>query len=122
MTNSLNIEKLIQRAEELGLNQSGIARKLEVTREAVSQWFKNEKFPRPDKLLKLARLLDLSFSELVNKVPTVNEPVVAFRKKPGRKISPDYLDQAKDMGGFSPRWRPNYPLTTSPSPRSSSFL
>lgn len=98
MTNSLNIEKLNQRAEELGLNQSGIARKLEVTREAVSQWFKNEKFPRPDKLLKLARLLDLTFSELVIKALPASEPVVAFRKKAGRKITPDYLDQAKDMG------------------------
>jgi transcriptional regulator with XRE-family HTH domain len=110
MTNSLNIEKLNQRAEELGLNQSGIARKLEVTREAVSQWFKNEKFPRPDKLLKLARLLDLSFSDLVNRVPTVNEPVVAFRKKAGRKISPDYLDQARDMGRILATLAPQLPF------------
>jgi transcriptional regulator with XRE-family HTH domain len=110
MTNSLNIEKLNQRAEELGLNQAGIAKKLEVTREAVSQWFKNEKFPRPDKLLKLARLLDLTFSELVNKVPTVNEPVVAFRKKAGRKISADYLDQAKDMGQILATLAPKLPF------------
>jgi transcriptional regulator with XRE-family HTH domain len=110
MINSLNIEKLNQRAEELGLNQAGIARKLEVTREAVSQWFKNEKFPRPDKLLKLARLLDLSFSELVNKVPTENEPVVAFRKKAGRKISPDYLDQARDMGRILATLAPQLPF------------
>jgi len=110
MTNSLNIEKLNQRAEELGLNQAGIARKLEVTREAVSQWFKNDKFPRPDKLLKLARLLDLSFSDLVNKVPTVNEPVVAFRKKAGRKISSDYLDQAKDMGRILATLAPQLPF------------
>lgn len=110
MTNSLNIEKLNQKAEELGLNQSGIAKKLEVSREIVSQWFKNEKFPRPDKLLKLARLLDLSFSDLVNKVPTVNEPVVAFRKKAGRKISPDYLDQARDMGRILATLAPQLPF------------
>ncbi|HTP65209.1 MAG TPA: XRE family transcriptional regulator [Geobacteraceae bacterium] len=98
MINSLNIEKLNQKAEELGLNQSGIAKKLGVSREIVSQWFKNEKFPRPNKLLKLARLLDLSFSELVIKLPDSNEPVVAFRKKAGRKIQNEYLDHAKDMG------------------------
>ena len=98
MENSLNIEKIQQRAQELGLNQSSMAKKLDVTREAVSQWFKKEKFPRPDKLLKLARLLDLTFAELVNKVPTVNEPVIAFRKKGAHKITPDYVDQAKDMG------------------------
>ena len=110
MTNSLNIEKLNQRAEELGLNQAGIARELDVTREAISKWFKNEKFPRPDKLLKLARLLDLSFSDLVNKVPAVNEPVVAFRKKAGRKISPDYLAQAKDMGRILATLAPQLPF------------
>jgi len=98
MENSLNIEKIQQRAQELGLNQSSIAKKLEVTREAVSQWFKKEKFPRPDKLLKLARLLDLTFAELVDKVPTANDPIIAFRKKGAHKITPDYVDQAKDMG------------------------
>lgn len=96
--NNLNIEKLTQRSQELGLNQSGIAKKLNVTREAVSQWFKNEKFPRPDKLLKLARLLDLTFSDLVIKLPDPSEPVVAFRKKGAHKITPEYVEQAKDMG------------------------
>jgi len=94
----LNVEKIQQRAQALGLNQSGIAKKMNVTREAVSQWFKNEKFPRPDKLLKLARLLDLTFAELVDKVPSVNEPVIAFRKKGAHKITDDYINNAKDMG------------------------
>jgi len=98
MENKLNIEKIQQKAQELGLNQSSIAKRLNITREAVSQWFKNEKFPRPDKLLKLARLLDLTFAELVNKVPSANEPIIAFRKKGAHKITPDYVDQAKDMG------------------------
>jgi transcriptional regulator with XRE-family HTH domain/Zn-dependent peptidase ImmA (M78 family) len=110
MSNSLNIEKINQRAEELGLNKSGIARKLDVSREIVSQWFKNEKFPRPDKLLKLARLLDLSFTDLVVKLPEPNEPLVAFRKKAGRKISPDYLDQARDMGRILAKLTPYLPF------------
>lgn len=96
--NNLNIEKLTQRSQELGLNQSGIAKKLDVSRETISQWFKNEKFPRPDKLLKLARLLDLTFSDLVIKLPDPSEPVVAFRKKGAHKITPEYVEQAKDMG------------------------
>ncbi|KAF0219400.1 MAG: XRE family transcriptional [Geobacteraceae bacterium] len=98
MTNTLNIEKLSQQAEALGHNQSSIAKALSVSRETVSQWFKQEKYPRPDKLLKLARLLDLSFSELVIKLTAPNEPVVAFRKKGAHKITPEYVEQAKDMG------------------------
>lgn len=98
MKNKLNVGKVEERAQELGLSQAKLAEMLAVSREAVSQWFKNEKFPRPDKLLKLARILDLGFAELVDDVPMVNEPVVAFRKKGAHKITDDYLEQARDMG------------------------
>ncbi len=98
MTNSLNIQTLSRQAETLGHNQSSIAKALGVSRETVSQWFKQEKYPRPDKLLKLARLLELTFSELVTRLPDLNEPVVAFRKKGAHKITPEYVEHAKDMG------------------------
>lgn len=98
MKNKLNVGKVEERAQEFGLSQAKLAEMLQVSREAVSQWFKNEKFPRPDKLLKLARILDLGFAELVDDVPMVNEPVVAFRKKGTHKITDDYLEQARDMG------------------------
>ena len=98
MENKLNIKNIEQKVQELGLNQTTLAAKMQVSREAVSKWLKNEKYPRPDKLLKLARLLNLSFSELVCTIPAANEPVIAFRKKGVHKITSDYIDQAKDMG------------------------
>lgn len=98
MTNTLNVTKLSQKAQELGQSQASIAKFLGVSRETVSQWFKQEKYPRPDKLLKLARLLELTFSDLVTKIPDLNEPVVAFRKKGAHKITPEYVEHAKDMG------------------------
>jgi transcriptional regulator with XRE-family HTH domain len=98
MENKLNIKNIERRVQDLGLSQTALAKKMQVSKEAVSKWFRNEKYPRPDKLLKLARLLNLSFGELVCKVSTKNEPVIAFRKKGAHKIKPDYIDQAKDMG------------------------
>lgn len=98
MTNALNINAVTRKTESLGLNQSSIAKTLGVSRETVSQWFKQEKYPRPDKLLKLAKLLGLTFSELVIKVTDPMEPVVAFRKKGMHKITPAYVEQARDMG------------------------
>lgn len=98
MTKTLNIEKLTHRAQELGYSQASIAKSMAVSRETVSKWFKNEKFPRPDKILKLGRLLDLTFSDLVIKQATPHEPVVAFRKKSAHKIKPEYVERAKDMG------------------------
>jgi transcriptional regulator with XRE-family HTH domain/Zn-dependent peptidase ImmA (M78 family) len=98
MENKLNVKNVHQRVQELGLNQTALAKEMKVSREAVSKWLRNEKFPRPDKLLKLARVLNLSFAELVSKVPTGNEPVIAFRKKGAHKITLDYINHAKDMG------------------------
>ncbi len=76
MKNTLNIEKLGNRSQELGLSQTKLARDLDVSRESVSKWFRNEAYPRPDKLLKLARILNLTFSELVIKTATAEDPVV----------------------------------------------
>ncbi|MEQ8152717.1 MAG: helix-turn-helix domain-containing protein [Smithellaceae bacterium] len=98
MENKLNIENVNRKVQELGLNQTALAKKMQVSKEAVSKWFQNEKYPRPDKLLKLARILNLSFGELVCKVATENEPVIAFRRKGAHKITSEYIDQAKDMG------------------------
>ncbi len=98
MKNKLNTKNIEQKVQKLGLNQTALAKKMQVSKEAVSKWLRNEKYPRPDKLLKLARLLNLSFSEMVYKVSAPNEPVIAFRKKGAHKITPDYIDQAKDMG------------------------
>ena len=98
MDNKLNIKNIEQKVQALGLNQTTLARKMQVSREAVSKWMSNEKYPRPDKLLKLARLLNLSFSEMVCKEPAPNEPIIAFRKKGAHKITSDYINHAKDMG------------------------
>ncbi len=98
MENKLIVKNIQQKVQELGLNQTALAKEMQVSREAVSKWLRNEKFPRPDKLLKLARVLNLKFEELVDKVPTANEPVIAFRKKGAHKITFDYIHHAQDMG------------------------
>lgn len=110
MKKELNVERLTQRCNELGFSQANLAEKLKVSREAVSQWFKKGKSPRPDKLLKLARLLNLNFADLVVDIPTVNEPVVAFRKKGKHKIPPDYFEQARDMGRILAQLVPHLPF------------
>jgi transcriptional regulator with XRE-family HTH domain len=93
--NTVNIEK---RLEELGLNSSALAKELGTTKQSVSNWLSNNKFPRPAKLLQLAKLLKLPFDQLVTKQPDPLEPVVAFRKKGSHKISAEYLEDAKDKG------------------------
>ena len=97
-TRKLNISKIEESTERLGLTQSKLANIVDVSRETVSQWFKGEKFPRPDKLLKLSMALSMNFNEIVLPFPSENEPIVAFRKKGSHKITDQYLDEARDTG------------------------
>lgn len=83
---------------EQGRNQAWIAKEIGVTRAAVTKWLNLEDFPRPDKLLKLGMLLKLSFKQLVKESDGPMEPVVAFRRKGGRKTTQDHLERAKHMG------------------------
>ena len=82
----------------VGLNQAAIARELDVSREAVSKWLRGRSSPRPDKLLRLALLLDLTFDQMVARVPDAADPVVAFRKMGARKTTEAHLACAQKMG------------------------
>lgn len=98
MKKMLNLESLQSAMEKAGLSQSVISNKLGVTREATSKWFSGTNFPRPDKLLRLALLLDLKPDELVTKSDDSLEPVVAFRKRGSAKTTALHVSRAKDMG------------------------
>jgi len=98
MEKQLNIKRIVEVMEELGLNQAGLAKDLGVSRTIVSSWFKGHKFPRPDKLLKLGITLGLPFLEMVQKSVTATEPMVAFRKKGRRKTTDTHITNAKEMG------------------------
>jgi transcriptional regulator with XRE-family HTH domain len=98
MEKQLNQEVLHARCEERGLNQSAIAKQLELSRTAVSKWFNGQSFPRPAELLKLGKLLGLRHKELVVSPSAAPEPLVAFRKRKGCKTTERHLERAKNMG------------------------
>lgn len=96
MERELNIQLIEDKMNQQGISQSGLAEKLDVSRESVSQWLRNAKFPRPDKLLKLAEILNLQYNEIV--LRNIHEPVIAFRKKGNSKTTEEHIARAKDMG------------------------
>lgn len=98
MKKRLNITQIQDAMDALGLNQAGLSKRLEVSRTIVSSWLKGDKFPRPDKLLKLGLTLNMPFQELVEKPLTDIEPVIAFRKKGRRKTKDIHIEQAQEMG------------------------
>lgn len=98
MEKHLNVDAVRHRMVEAGLSPAGLAKSLEVSREAVSKWLSGESIPRPNKLLKLALLLGLKFDQLVSRLEEAQEPVVAFRKQGAHKTTNQHVDRAKEMG------------------------
>lgn len=99
MQKRLNTEKAREAIEKAGLTQTAIAEKLDVSREAVSQWLSDKSFPRPNKLLQLGKLLNLGFAELVIKEDAF-APRIAFRKMKGTKTKDHHIEKAQEMGRF----------------------
>ena len=114
----LNIGKITEKLESMGLSQSKLASDLDVSRESVSKWLKNEKLPRPEKLLRLAQILQLSLDEIVTRLAHEEEPVIAFRKKGRHKISKNYIESAKQMGSLLEKLVPYLPYDSLSRPPS----
>lgn len=81
-----------------GWTQKRLADEVGVTGQSVTNWLKGVDFPRPDKLLKLATTLRLSFDELV--MSSTPKPIVAFRKKAGTKSTDEHITKAMAMGAM----------------------
>jgi len=111
MQKRLNIDKAKQAIESKGLSQTAIAKALDVSKEAVSQWLKEKNFPRPNKLLQLGKLLELGFNDLVIK-EDLFAPKVAFRKMKGTKTKNHHIEKAQEMGRFLRHLVPYVPFNT----------
>ncbi|MBZ0203270.1 MAG: helix-turn-helix domain-containing protein [Ignavibacteria bacterium] len=111
----LNIQLISRRLMEIGSNQSRIAELLGVSREAVSKWFKAENLPSAGKLVKLAKMLDLSFEEIMN-VEFLERPLVHYRKKANSKIQEADLNFALEMAQTLEKLVPYFPLNITTKP------
>lgn len=95
----IHSEKLKHALQARGWTQKDLAVELDVTAQAVTNWMKGVDFPRPDKLLKLATVLKLSFTDLVAG-SMKDQPVIAFRKKAGAKTTDAHVLKAMAMGSL----------------------
>jgi len=112
MGKTLNIQAVREAMQRHGLNQAQLSARTGVSRAAVTKWFSGEDFPRPDKLLKLGTLLGLGFRQLVVERPDPMEPVIAFRRKGGRKTTEAHVERARHMGVLLGALAPLLPFDT----------
>jgi len=111
MQKRLNTNRAQQAIDKAGLTQTAVADALGVSKEAVSQWLNEKSFPRPNKLLRLGKLLKLSFDDLVIKEDP-HAPKVAFRKMRGTKTKDHHIEKAQEIGRFLRHLVPYLPFDT----------
>lgn len=99
MQKVIHSENLKQALQARGWTQKDLAREIEVTAQAVTNWMRGADFPRPDKLLKLATTLKLNFADLVA-ISSKDQPIIAFRKKGGAKTTDAHILKAIVMGSL----------------------
>jgi transcriptional regulator with XRE-family HTH domain len=96
MEKLLNSDSVKSALNSLGWGQKQLADEVGVSSQAVTNWMKGADFPRPDKLLKIAKVLSLSFDQLVTSA--AKPPIVAFRKKANSITTDKHLAKAAEMG------------------------
>ncbi|HRW65421.1 MAG TPA: helix-turn-helix transcriptional regulator [Candidatus Competibacter sp.] len=96
MTQSLRIQNIEDALKGRGWTQRKLAAAVEVSAQTVTNWLKGNDFPRPAALLKLSRVLSLSFDQLVGSPEA--EPVIAFRRKAATKTTLAHVEKAVRMG------------------------
>lgn len=106
MEKVIDREKIKKALQARGWTQKDLARELDVTAQAVTNWLQGTDFPRPNKLLKLATTLKLGFADLVVS-SSQGQPVIAFRKKGAAKTTDAHILMAIAMGSLL---RPLVPL------------
>lgn len=92
----LNISSIKESLIKKGLNQKDLASELDITPQAVSDWFKQKKLPTPKHLLRLSQILEISFNELVQ-TKTKNDIVFNYRLTQNKKLKEYHIEKANEL-------------------------
>src|SRR5574340_581881 len=93
----LNTVAIKSAMRKLGLSQSSLAIRCEVSKEAVSNWLSGESIPRPNKLKVLSDILGLDLDDMFGGEGALPEPVVAYRTRQNRAVTGAALKAANDL-------------------------
>lgn len=96
-------EKLQNLRKRTGMSQDALAEKLEVSRQAVSKWERDEAMPETEKVVRIAKLFGVSLDELLMDKNDEPEPQPRFeppRYQPRRPTPEERLRQALKQHGY----------------------
>ena len=94
----LNYKAVATAMEKNGLNNANLANCVGVTPPMISRYLEGEALPRPKIRLKLCRSLKLKIEELMEPIPDLEEPVIAYRTKRNTKTNEEQKAKARSLG------------------------
>ena len=83
-------EKLQALRQKAGMSQDALAEKLNVSRQAVSRWERDETMPETDKVIALADLFGVTTDYLLRQRPEANQEP----PRQGRRSGRDFRERA----------------------------
>lgn len=83
-------EKLQGLRQRAGMSQDALAEKLDVSRQAVSRWERDETMPETDKVVALADLFGVTTDYLLRQQPEAKQEPPRQERRSGR----DFIDRA----------------------------
>jgi transcriptional regulator with XRE-family HTH domain len=93
----LNIALIKENMLRAGLSQPDLAKRCDVSREAVSNWLSGESVPRPKKLKAICEALAISIEALIAGEGSFPEPVIAYRTRNHAKVTGAAKEAALDL-------------------------
>lgn len=93
----LNIALINSRMQARGLSQTELAKKCDVSKEAVSNWLSGESIPRPNKLVALSEALLIEIDKLFGGEDSMPDPVVAYRTRKNRVVTGPAMEAANEL-------------------------
>lgn len=91
-------EKLQDLRRRAGMSQDTLAEKLDVSRQAVSKWERDEAMPETEKLVRIAQLFDASLDELLLDREPQKEPELEPQPQYRPTYRYDYVNQLRRHG------------------------
>lgn len=93
-------EKLQDLRRKAGMSQDALAEKLEVSRQAVSKWERDEAMPETEKVVRIAKLFDVSLDELLLDKKEESQPQYQYQPYVPPVSSGDRLEKFLKRHGY----------------------
>lgn len=98
----MNVEtaqRLADLRRSKGFSQEGLARKLGLSRQAVSKWERAESSPDTENLISLAKLYGVSLDELLNPSDEIEDDIEFENEDRARQREAEAAERARTHGG-----------------------